>query len=227
MNASSLLWSVVSPQGQASWLFGSMHIRDDRVYQFGARLYPLILQSDAYVGEMDMAASPLILPGKEYDFQKFLGNKAFQKAKTQIDKSFGVNLAMYNHLHPMIVLSGISQRVLASEHQVSLDEHLWNYAASHLIPVSGLESYEEQMTLLHSIKPDTIYKQILNISKSPGGLKRQMEKTMELYLSHNIQQLYRTTKSSMHELRKDIIYKRNQVMAERIHAFPEKRNFSS
>ncbi|HZV44834.1 MAG TPA: TraB/GumN family protein, partial [Saprospiraceae bacterium] len=61
MTASSLLWQLIPPQGQPHWLFGSMHIRDNRVYQFGEKLYPLISDSDVYVGEMELEQQPELI----------------------------------------------------------------------------------------------------------------------------------------------------------------------
>jgi uncharacterized protein YbaP (TraB family) len=56
--------------GQPHWLFGSMHIRDNRVYQFGEKLYPLISNSDCYVGEMELEQQPEIMLTNHYDLKK-------------------------------------------------------------------------------------------------------------------------------------------------------------
>jgi uncharacterized protein YbaP (TraB family) len=214
---SSLLWSLHSPEGQQSWLFGSMHIRDDRVHQFGKKLYPLILSSNRYIGEMELDATPSISFSQQpYDLKGFFRPNVFEKIKSSLLKSFGVDVEPLNAMHPLMIMSAISQGILAAEHQVSLDEHLWQFAVQHDKQVSGLESYEEQFSILHNIDPASLYRQLYKISKSPSGMRRQTSRALEWYLQGNAHKLYQLTKASMHKLRKSVIYERNQQMTLRI-----------
>jgi uncharacterized protein YbaP (TraB family) len=196
-----------------------MHIRDNRVYWFGEKLYPLIQQSDVYVGEMDLDIPGEVLLSNTYDLRKEMSSSVYEKLRKQLLKSFHLELGRLVHFHPLMIISAISQSMLEAEHQVSLDEHLWQYAALQGKPTIGLESYVEQNTLLHSLDPKPLYKQIIKISRSPSGIARQTHKALSWYMKNDIHQLYRTTKSSMHGLRKRIIYDRNHVMANRIQNF--------
>src|SRR6187402_958968 len=110
-----------------------MHIRDNRVYWYGEKLYPLIQQADVYVGEMELDVPDQIPFTKAYDLKKYLSAKAYEKMRKQLLKSFQIDIEQYVHLHPLLAISAISQSRLATEHQVSLDEHLWNFARSHEI----------------------------------------------------------------------------------------------
>jgi uncharacterized protein YbaP (TraB family) len=203
-----------------------MHIRDNRVYQFGEKLYPLITQADVYVGEMDLEPQPDLQITNQYDLKKHLSASAYQKMRKYFLKSLHLDLERFVHVHPLLAISAVSQSQLEAEHQVSLDEHLWHFAKNIGKEMSGLESYEEQVTLLHSIDPVPLYRQLLRISKSPSGIGQQTHRALTWYMKSDIHQLYRLTKSSMHGLRKRIIYDRNQVMTKRILEFsPEKTYF--
>lgn len=226
MTVSSLLWQLQPPEGQSRWLFGTMHIRDNRVYWFGEKLYPLIEEADVYVGEMELDIPGEVFIANTYDLKKEMSASVYEKTRKQLLKSFRLDLGRFIHFHPLMIISAISQSMLEAEHQVSLDEHLWQYATRQGKTTIGLESYVEQNTLLHSLDPLPLYKQIIKISRSPSGIIRQTHKALSWYMKNDIHQLYRITKSSMHGLRKKIIYDRNHVMAQRILGFdPEKIYF--
>ncbi|MEO6130383.1 MAG: TraB/GumN family protein, partial [Saprospiraceae bacterium] len=175
MSSSSLLWALTPPQGKTSWLFGTMHIRDDRVHQLSNALYPLILEADCFMGEMDLEMTDFGTEPVAYDIKKIWSKEVFKKVQTQLLKSFQFDIIPYSHLHPLMIMSAISTSVLQSEHHISLDEHLWNYAKKNGKKLLGLESYEEQFTLLHSIDPIPLYRQIIKISKSPAGLRKSTQ----------------------------------------------------
>ena len=217
---SSLLWSLQRPDGKESWLFGSMHIRDDRVHQLGEKLYPLILKSDKFIGEMELNQPAIGIAMPVYDLKSHFSEKVFRKMREQLIKSFHVDIELFVRVHPLMLISALSQSILEADHQVSLDEHLWRFAELNHIETGGLESYVEQMEILHSIDPGELYKQVQKISKSPSGLRRQTLRALEWYMKGDVHKLYLLTKSSMHKLRKSVIYERNQQMSLRIHALP-------
>lgn len=221
-----MLWSLQSPVGKPSWLFGTMHIRDERVYQFCQGLYPLILEADVYVGEMDLHPLDIQTHGPAYTIQEQYTPSAYAKIRKQLMKSFQVDVERYAHLHPLMILSVITQNILVNDHAVSLDEHLWNYARDHQRQLQGLETTQEQLTLLHSIDPIPLYKQIEMISSRPSGIRKFTSKALDYYVKGEIHLLYQMTRSSMHELRKRIIYNRNEVMVTRMLSFdPAMRYF--
>lgn len=189
-----------------------MHIRDDRAYKLCDNLYPLILQSDCFIGEMDLDMSGSETQIPRYDLQHYFKDKTYQKMQRQIKKSYQVDLDHFSHLHPLMIMSILSTSVLESEHQVSLDEHLWKYAKDHGKKTIGLESYEEQLQILHSIEPCLIYKQLLKISRKPSTIRKSSSHSVDLYLQGRIHKLYLLSKSSMQQLRKKVIYERNRKM---------------
>jgi len=189
-----------------------MHIRDDRAYQLCSELYPLILQAGQFIGEMDLDLRPQDLMLPPYDIHRFLKDKDYQKLKHQLFKSFGINIDQLSLLHPLMIMSFISASVLQSEHLISLDEHLWQYAKENGKPTSGLESYDEQLNILHSIEVPPLYRQLLEISRNPRSIRKHADKSLDLYINGKIHQLYKLSKASMQHLRKKVIYERNQKM---------------
>lgn len=213
MSGQSLLWKLSPPAGQHSYLFGTMHIRDDRAHQLCRHLYPLIEECDAYFGEMDLELPEISPTMTTYDMRKHVTPNAYEKMVAQIEKSFGINIDQLRHLHPLMIMSVISTSVLKSDHLISLDEQLWQFAKNHAKPTAGLESYEEQFRILHSIDPVPLYRQLVKISRSPSVIRSQTRKSLELYMAGRIHDLYMLSKSSMQDLRKLVIYQRNKNMS--------------
>jgi len=151
-----------------------------------------------------------------YDARSFIKEGPFDKLHHQILKSFRIDLLHYNHLHPLMIMSAISASVLQSEHLISLDEHLWNFAKENRKMMLGLESYEEQFQILHSLDIGPLYKQLQAIGRSPSKVRHHTTRGLNFYMTGNIHALYILSKSSMHDLRKKIIYERNIRMASRI-----------
>lgn len=196
-----------------------MHIRDERVYQFCHDLYSLIGTADVYVGEMDLHPLDIEMNGPEYDLQHQFTPAGYQKIRKQLIKSFQFDISRYRFLHPLMIISGIAQNILVNDHAVSLDEHLWNYARDNKRHLQGLETVQEQLSLLHSIDPKPLYKQIETISSRPSGIRKFTARALNCYIKGDIHLLYQMTRSSMHQLRKRIIYNRNELMVTRILAF--------
>ena len=216
MSQSSLLWSLQPPSGRQSWLFGTMHIRDQRAYQLCDSLYPLISQADVYVGEMDLAFGHRQPDPPVYNMEQYFSRKGYEKLKKQLLRSFDFNLDTFSHLHPLLVMSAIMQKLLQQDHAISLDEHLWQFAREHDLITTGLESVDEQVSLLHSIDSAPLYAEIRDIGRRPWQIRRHTRKTLDAYMQQEVHTLYRLTKSSMQHLRKRIIYERNIVMTKRI-----------
>ena len=193
-----------------------MHVRDDRVFQVCDHLYPYILASDVYISEMDLADPHFTMDTPHYAMTSHFRPVVYEKIKAQLLKSFRVDISAYDHMHPLLILSALSVQVLRRDHMISLDEHLWNYAIRHQKQTYGLESVREQMEILHRLDPLPLYRQLHKIAKRPGGFRHFTVRTVDVYLQRQIHTLYQQTKSSMHHLRKPLIYERNKIMSDRI-----------
>lgn len=202
-----------------------MHIKDDRAYRFCEQIYPSILSSDVYVGEMDLGAIHAAPPAPVYDMRTYFKPEHYSKLRQQLLKSFQLDIDRYATYHPLLIISAISQSILASDHNVSLDENLWNYAHDHDLKMTGLESVDEQVSLLHAISPELLYRQLKKMGARPAAIRRFTKRTLDCYVGGNPHLLYQLTRSSMHHLRKKIIFDRNRVMAERILSFDTSQRY--
>ena len=219
----ALLWKILDTNLPApSYVFGTMHVRDQRAF---ARLDPVLeaIQSCAAFAtefnleEAKLNADPaaLNLPnGQAID--QLLGEKKYQKARKALLKMTGMDIEPLKHLQPIMLTNVLSESVLAREMAFSMDEFLWRFATEQEKIRLGVETYQEQMEILHQIPMKIQLKSLIDISKNFKKYRKKILKTTTLYEEQNIQQLYKSTKKSLGKLRKLMLYDRNKIMAERI-----------
>ena len=140
-----------------------MHVRDDRVHRLAGTVEPLIRASDVFVGEMEIQGGTLDLQSDSRISEAF-SPKAYAKMRRQLLKSFGLDILAFDRVHPLVVSSLLSQRVLAADHAVSLDERLMQMARASGIPVTGLETLQEQVRVLERIDPGPVCRQLRRLA---------------------------------------------------------------
>jgi uncharacterized protein YbaP (TraB family) len=192
-----------------------MHARDDRAFRLAASLYPRIEACDRYVGEMELTGEPARI---QHDFRisGAFPARAYSKMQAQLQTSFGLDIGLYDRVHPVAVMGMLAHRVLAEDRQVSLDEHLWAHARDKGIPVGGLESVDEQLAILAAIDPLPVCRQLRQLARRPEGLRRQTARMIGRYAEGDMNGLYRMTRASLHGLRRPVLYARNACMVRRI-----------
>lgn len=195
-----------------------MHTRDDGAFVIKEVLFDLIKQVDVYVGEMDLNETPVI-PISSFDMLEHIRSHQFLRTQRQIKKSFGIDIAMYRSVHPMLIIGALSERILKSQQSLLLDDLLWQYAAMNEKQVVGLESAQEQMNILHALPIETAYKQIVEIGTSPGKFRRHTLSTFRVYQKQDIRLLYHLAKSGLHKMRRVLLSQRNIEMVKRIEEF--------
>lgn len=219
----SLLWELVHPRtGVAHYLFGTMHVSNEGAYKHIPLVKEYISSCAVYAGEMDLE-DPLLMELTTYfelpsgmSLKGLYGDKKYEKLRAIIQKAFSVELDRYNLLRPMIVSNMLAEKVLTASYDVALDQHLWSLASELGLETTGLESAADQIKILQSI-PIPLQKQMLSKSlQNVSKYKKKIVKISRLYEEGKLGQLFLSSKRSLGELRKPLLYDRNYSMADRI-----------
>jgi len=148
----ALLWKIESKNSDLiSYVFGTMHSQDKRIFNLDSALIPLILRSELYVPEMDWNSDvqskkleKLVLPeGKT--LKDLYSKEEYELIAREFDKQSSINIDDLQRLHPVALLmfiEGTSPYFLP----LTLDEYLYNVAVSNKITTHGLETLEEQIS---------------------------------------------------------------------------------
>lgn len=225
----SLLWRC-TPQtgGKPSYLFGTMHVRDARAFRWLEPAQHYMLECDLFATEFDFQESDpealaraLTLP-EGTDLQQLVGLNIWKKLD-QIARRRGLGTAdIFRYEHPMSVATALSMLHMASEAPFSLDETLWQFARSNGIPTTGVETFSEQMDTLKRIPMEAHLRSLIWLIKNESRHKTRMKKMIGRYMDGNIQALYKAAKKDAKGMRKELLFRRNKIMAGRFAVLAQK-----
>lgn len=224
---SQLLWRLQAATGvgPVSYLFGTMHVRDERAFRLLESAYQAIDRCDALALEFDLGAigedfDPSLLqlpPGDTLD--SLLPARKFQKLRQFLLRALKVDIMAFRRALPLMTVNALNEHMMGREQPIALDEQLWQYAQRQGKVIIGIETYQEQLTLLRSIPVAQQLQSLLSLGRNLKSHRRQLRKMAELYAAGDIQGLHRSAKRGASGMRHALLYQRNQIMAERIAGF--------
>lgn len=220
MTKNALLWKITPPGGgPASYLFGTMHVRDLRAFGWLETAKIHLAECEVFATEFDFSdadeaalAAALQLPnGATLD--TLLKPGVWKNLDIYCRKKLGVPAETMRSQHPMAVSTALSTAFLADESAHSLDETLWHHARALGKTTTGVETFADQLETLRKIPFEQHLKSLTWLLKNYGRQKRRLKKMMRLYANGDIRQLYQTAKKDAKGMRRILLYDRNALMA--------------
>ncbi len=226
----TLLWRLEGEHlPEASYLFGTMHVKDQRAFGMLDTIYSCINECASFATEFNLeeanhrlGSTAMDLPdGKTLD--QLIKPKVYRKLQKIFIKTTGLDLDLFKNVRPLLITSLLSERILSEDMPTSLDETLWQYARDQEKIVLGIETYEEQIAILQRIPIEYQLKSLIWAGKNFKRFRRQLLKMTSMYEEADLQKLHKAARKSAKGLRKSakglrkiMIYDRNIVMADRI-----------
>lgn len=218
----SLLWRITPPGGGPdSYLFGTMHVRDLRAFQWLELAQEHLAHCDVFATEFDFneiepvaLAAALRLPeGTSLD--TLLRPAVWKNLDRYAKKKLGVSAETFRFQHPMSVSTALTAAFLMEEAPQSLDETLWGHARALGKKTAGVETFAGQLQTLQSITLEQHLKSLTWLIKNYNRQKQRLKKMMAWYAAGDLKPLYRAAKKDAKGMRKTLIYRRNKQMARR------------
>ncbi|MCB0633672.1 MAG: TraB/GumN family protein [Saprospiraceae bacterium] len=221
----SLLWQIEHPAvDRPSFLFGTMHVRDQQAFSYLQTVYAHLQQCDALAAEYDLSrqATPdlsavLRLPPGQ-SLADFFSPAQYQKLQRILLKSFQIDIRFFQHFTPLLLINLITEQLLQQDHPQALDLQLWQSAGEMGKDRLGIETLEEQMAVLQQIPLGHQVKLLRSLGRNVSRFRQSVRQSPALYSDADPQQLYRSVRRSTHGLRHLLLFRRNHIMAERIEA---------
>lgn len=219
----SLLWRLQQPEtNKISYLFGTMHVRDAKAFQTLTAVYEAIEACESFAAEYNLDASqggisPSImqLPAGQ-QLSDFMRPKQYAKLQKMLLKTYQIDVNKYKRLLPFFLVNIISQTILSEDMPLALDHHLWEFAREKERRLTGIETLEEQLSILQSISIEDQVRSLLKISGNVSTYRKQLLQLTTVYQTKDIQKIHKVAKKQIGGLRKLMLYDRNSLMAERI-----------
>ena len=219
----SLLWKISGNGLNApSYLFGTIHIQDKRVFNFNDSLPAKLNEVEQLALELDMSQENLmkmsfgmmLKDGKT--LPDVMSKKAYEKLSTLFKKETNQDIAMLHSFSPFAVISQLMSAKLPTDMPLPVDMFLYQKAKELGKLTTGIETIEEQMKLFQDMKDDDIIKFCDDFDNAMGD---EFEELIKAYINADldlVQKLMNDQESYSSDMMEELLDKRNIIMAERI-----------
>lgn len=226
----TLLWRI-SGKGlsKPSYLFGTMHVQDRRVFQFSDSLYHFLESVDGYAMEIDpnAAMTALLKTISEPDTTAFLKDEMskgdFKKIAAGLEAKFGVPADRITKKQAWLYKQGwdARARIKPDDMDAAVDLYLYNIAKKSGKWVGGIEDLEDQLNIIEEMGSGFDANDLFG---SMGTGKSEMEKLIRIYLAQDLNKIEETTETMGAGVRDTVLLRRNHKMARRIDSLMHIRN---
>lgn len=231
----TLLWKISGQKlKNPSYLFGTMHVRDNRAFRGIDYLKTCINSCDAFAAEFDLKdanthqlqMAARLPEGKS--LKDFINPRIYKKLDRLVFKETGQQLASFQYNSPILLFNLISEAQFKNDNQLALDSTLYNIAQEADKKLMGLETFKEQISVFSKVGIKEQCRSLKRIATNFKSFKKELKQTSELYIQGDIQKLLKKTKRSIGNMRQVLLYERNVLMAKRFEEFAlEQRLFAA
>lgn len=217
---------------EPSYLLGTIHIGDARVYDFPDSMLTYFEKCDAFAGELDLIninfwnsfeiMAQMKMPG-DTTLQDLLAPKEYAFIHQKLEKQLGFLTSTFEKWYPFL-LQGLLDPSISSNNGITnpngnppLDLFLAQYAQKKKMEVLGLETIQEQVSVFSAISLKEQATMLYQTATAPQDGISELEELIRLYLSEDIQRMVELTGKDTNEaFVHALLDRRNAQMALRI-----------
>lgn len=236
----ALCWRI-SGNGlhKPSFLYGTMHTNDNRVFHFSKKVKAAFKKSTAYAMELDpknLFSADLLLKimrGNGESLQKNISGDDYTFLDSMLQKNMHVSIKLLDRTPPVLLSAMLEQMSLYDTENANADEkefldlYFYNQAKSKTI--IGIETPEEQLSALNSL---TFHEQVYLLHtqiaemKSHDKINNDGDKMIDFYVHGQLDSLkeYGSERKLPEAFYKAVVADRNIKMADRIALYIQKES---
>ena len=217
----TLLWKISKPEmGHVSYLFGTIHIWNSEIEKIYHAVLPYLSQCSLFVAESDISqlgeiSKDFFLLEEGQKLHDLFKPRKFEKLSAQLKRKFGITIEEVEQMSPFALYSALGKNFLETGNN-SLDEQLWSYAKSAGKQTTGIETAIEQMSYYGQIPMDVQADMLYELVMKSANFRRKFNQMKTDYLDMNIVALYKSSKKGNKFIKKVLVYRRNDLMSNRI-----------
>ncbi|MCS6905387.1 MAG: TraB/GumN family protein [Bacteroidia bacterium] len=237
--AQSLLWKIEGNGLQfPSYLYGTMHVRDKRVFEVSNIVIDKFESCYAFAAELALdSINPaevmaLLKSNTSVSLKSLLSKRDYKRVKKVFKQKLGIELETVDHLQPVHLLTLLQENDLMNPRtggvEKFLDQQLYDNAKARGMYTTGLEDVKEQLRALSSLSSDTqalmLIEAVKNLDKVEAQSDKHQKILVETYLKGDLEGLLKLFKNEeIPELMKtQLLDVRNLHMTQRIVALIHK-----
>jgi len=228
----SLLWEISGNGLSApSYLYGTIHLQDKRVFDFNDSLMPKLLECSTFameinvdsVNETRLMAMMFMEDGKT--LEDIYSKKDYALLKKAFKKMTGMDILLFNTMKPFAIMTLIeaSETLKGKKEDTSkknmkeeMDLYLAGIAKDSGKKVIGIETVDEQMAVVSKMPPSLLIASIKNSNKDDKEIEKMIEAYRHEQLDKVLAMLDDKSSPLGVEFSDEILTQRNHIMADRI-----------
>lgn len=221
----SILWRVSGKNIQSpSYLYGTIHIQDERVFRYDSTVLNAFKACDAFAveilfDELDMAGlrQSMMMP-KGQVLSELLSKSDFVLLDSICKVKLGMSAIFMNSMKPFFIASALQQADLPKGAENALDLYLLQKARADGKSCYGVEQYMDQIKAIDAVSmKDQLAMLTEFIHDTTNQSAEEMREMVEAYLRFDLDRMWKMSLDTAlpKKFSKVLIYDRNVTMAKR------------
>lgn len=224
LSTNSLLWEI-NKKGieHPSYLYGTIHIQDQRVFCFDSIVTDKLMNCEAYAMESVIDEIPPSILNKVFFMKKqtlrdVLDRKNYEKLESILKEKFNMDISMFERTKPLFVSSALVQFYEYRDMPEALDMFFLKIARENHKTIIGIEKFREQLATVNKISVQEQCKMLIELIKDPDSIEKKFNDLLEAYLNADFKMIEKLSsdKSIFADFNKAFLTERNKKMAYRI-----------
>jgi uncharacterized protein len=198
----ALLYKVEKKGKKTSYLLGTMHLMDYDVFKLQKKLVNTMLSAEVLCMEIaDVSGAgmtPDLIKLKNGSIRNYFNTVQLDSLLNWAEKSMGMTkglfLDSFEDAKPFLLMQLMMQASLP-ERTKSYEKEFEYIAKQNKKPVEGLETVQEQISIFDKMSPKMQTEMVMYTLRNYPKAKEQFEKMQSIYLTQNLEELYKFVKS--------------------------------
>ena len=228
-NSQSLLWEISGNElEESSYLFGTVHLSDQRVFNFNDSVFAKIDECDAFTMEIEatpenmkeIGNSIFLEDGKTID--QMLSTEDYASLKIFFKEKLDLNLDGLKIFTPMSIISMATSKLVKSDMNTFVDNFLYQYAQSKNKKTFSVEPLQLQIDLMKNVPADYL----LDVANEWDTYQGITDNLIAAYAKEDMEALINImfSDSGFKKMEDDFIWNRNKTMVDSIDLFVNRQS---
>lgn len=226
-HSGAILWEISGNNlKQKSYLFGTIHIQDERVFQFSDEILAAFDSCDAFameviLDEVDAETTQKAILLEEGTIKDIISEEDYKLLDAYFKEKAGTSVALYVKLKPFFLYSQLSQLNMKMDMEMALDMHLLQKARAEGKATYSIEKFEEQVAAIDKIsledQAEMLMEEVKKEENEDDG-ENDTEKLIQAYLDADLDKMIELLADTTlpAEFNQAFVIDRNKVMCKRI-----------
>ena len=192
----NLLWRIEGNGLETpSYLFGTMHVKDARAFNFSDSVLLAIKKCDFFALELQPDSMMNEIFNKYFEddqaFKELFNEEEYQQLNERLKKEKGYDLDKMNVKNPRTIRYLLTPSVSKpDDKQTFVDAYLYGIAKTFRKKVFGLEDVKDQSEIFFGASKEEQRKELLElVESSSDSYRKSMEAMVEIYSSGNLDEI--------------------------------------